>query len=209
MLEVDFVDAGMHLDRGNWRRVPDPAERGAAGASASGWVLYGSMRPLLIGRALLGAGRLDEAITELEHARTSAEDAGAVGVVAVSAAALEQARILAGRPPAGLPPPAPPNEVEVEAIQTESNGLAALTQGRTEEATAAFSLAVERWQRLGFTVWLGRALSLHATAARQAGDHPAAEQLLARAGDVLDRIKTPARSRPGVLAPLDRPTRGR
>ena len=209
MLEVDFVDAGMHLDRGNWRRVPDPAERGAAGASASGWVLYGSMRPLLIGRALLGAGRLDEAITELEHARTSAEDAGAVGVVAVSAAALEQARILAGRPPAGLPPPAPPNEVEVEAIQTESNGLAALTQGHTEEATAAFSLAVERWQRLGFTVWLGRALSLHATAARQAGDHPAAEQLLARAGDVLDRIKTPARSRPGVLAPLDRPTRGR
>ena len=202
MLEIDFVDAGMHLDRGNWRRVPDPAERGAAGARASGWALYGSMRPLLVGRALLGAGRLDEAIAELERALAAARDAGAAGTVALAAAALDQALILASRPPATPPPQALPNEVEVEAIRAESTGLAALSSGRTAQATAAFSVAVQQWQQLGLTVWLARALSLHAAAARQAGEVANADQLLTRAGEVLDRVKTPVRSRPGVLAPL-------
>jgi tetratricopeptide (TPR) repeat protein len=200
--EIDFVEAGMHLDRGDWQRVADPAERGAAGTRASGWVLYGSMRPTLVGRALLGAGRFEEAAAELERALAAAEDAGAVGTAALAAAALQQALVLAGRPPAGLPSRAPPSEVEVEAIQAESDGLAALSEGRTGEATAAFSLAVERWRQLGFTVWLGRALALQAAAARRAGAHPDADQLLARAGDVLDRVRTPARARPGVLAPL-------
>jgi hypothetical protein len=93
--------------------------------------------------------------------------------------------------------------VEVEAILAENAGLADLSAGRVEEATAAFALAVERWRRLGLTVWLGRALSLRAAAAERAGDRAAAEPPLAQAGDVLDRIRTPARSRPGVLAPLE------
>jgi class 3 adenylate cyclase/tetratricopeptide (TPR) repeat protein len=204
MLEVDFVDAAMQLDRGSWLRVQEPAGRGAAGARASGWALYESMAPTLVGRALLGAGRHDEAIAELERALASAEAAGAVGTVAVASAALAQAHALTGRP-AARPAPAPPapSEVEAEAIAAETGGLAALAAGRAGEAVAAFALAVERWRRLGFTVWLGRALSLQAAAARRSGDHPGAEQLLAGATEVLDRVRTPARSRPTVLAPID------
>jgi hypothetical protein len=77
VLEVDFVDAGIHLDRGTWRRVTGPAGRGAAGARDSGWVLYESMGPLLVGRARLGAGHPEEAAAELERALASATAAGA------------------------------------------------------------------------------------------------------------------------------------
>ena len=52
-----------------------------------------------------------------------------------------------GRPPAGLMPEGA-REIEVEAIVAESDGLA-LFAGRTEAATAAFALAVQRWQQLG------------------------------------------------------------
>lgn len=201
MLEVDFVDAGIQLDRGNWQRVTGPAGRGAAGVRASGWALYGSMEPLLVGRALLGAGRFDEAAGELERAVESAQGAGAVGTYALAAAALDQALIMTGRPPAGRLPEGA-REIEVEAIVAESGGLVATFEGRTEAATAAFALAVERWQQLGFTVWLGRALSLQAEAVRRAGDLGRAGRLRSRTGNVLDRIKTPARHRPGVLSPI-------
>jgi tetratricopeptide (TPR) repeat protein len=160
------------------------------------------MRPLLVGRALLGEGRLDEAIAELERALAAARDAGAAGTGALAAAVLDQALILTGRPPGTPPPHTPPSEVEVEAVRAESNGLAALSSGRTGDATAAFALAVRQWQQLGLTVWLARALSLQATAARRGGDVSDADRLLARAGEVMDRVKTPVRSRPGVLAPL-------
>jgi tetratricopeptide (TPR) repeat protein len=148
MLEVDFVDAGIQLDRGNWRRVAGPAERGAARVRASGWTLYEAMEPLLVGRALLGAGRFDEASGELEQAVESAQAAGATGTFVLAAAALDQVLIMAGRPPAGLMPEGA-REIEVEAIVAESDGLVALFEGRTEAATAAFALAVQRWQQLG------------------------------------------------------------
>jgi class 3 adenylate cyclase/tetratricopeptide (TPR) repeat protein len=201
MLEVDFVDAGIQLDRGNWYRVAGPSGRGAAGVRASGWALYGSMEPLLVGRALLGAGRADEAVSQLERAAESAQTAGATGTFALAAAALDQALIMTGRPLAGLLPEGA-KEIEVEAIVAESDGLAALLEGRTEAATAAFALAVQRWQQLGLTVWLGRALSLQAEAVRRADDLRRAGRLRSQAGSVLDRIKTPARHRPGVLSPI-------
>ena len=201
MLEVDFVDAGIQLDRGNWRGVAGPAGRGAAGVRASGWALYEAVEPLLVGRALLGAGRFDEASGELERAVESAQAAGATGTFVLAAAALDQVLIMAGRPPAGLMPEGA-REIEVEAIVAESDGLMALFEGRTEPAMAAFALAVQRWQQLGFTVWHGRALSLQAEAARRVGDLRQAGRLRSRAGRVLDRIKTPVRHRPGVLAPI-------
>jgi len=205
MLEVEFVEAGIHLDRGSWRRVAAPAGHGADGARASGWVLYESMGPLLAGRALLGAGRPDEAAAELERALASATASGATGTAALAGAALEQARALAGRPPPVVPgAAAPPEEVEVEveAIRSETTGLAALAAGQPEEAAAAFARAVDLWRQLGLTVWLGRALSLQAAAARRGGDRPAADRLLAQAGEVLDGLKTPAQARPTVLSPL-------
>jgi len=115
---------------------------------------------------------------------------------------LEQARVLAGHPPTGPPAPPPPDEVEVEAIRSETAGLAGLEVGQAEAAAAAFAHAVGHWRQLGLTVWLGRALSLQAAAARRAADRPAADRLLAQAGEVLDRLKTPAKARPTVLSPL-------
>jgi tetratricopeptide (TPR) repeat protein len=203
MLEVDFVEAGINLERGSWRRVATPAGRGADGARASGWVLYESMGPMLSGRALLGAGRPGKAAAELERALTSATAAGATGTATLARAALEQARVLAGHPPAvASPTAAPSEEVEASAIGSETAGLTALTAGRPEAAVAAFAGAVEHWRQLGLTVWLGRALSLQATAARHAGDHPAADRLLTQASELLDRLKAPAHARPTVLAPL-------
>jgi len=159
------------------------------------------MAPTLVGRALLGSGRLVEAAAELARAVESARAAGAAGTLALARTALDQALILTAQQPS-TPLAEDPKEIEVEAIEAENDGLVALLEDRAEEAAAGFSLAVERWQQLGFTVWLGRALALQAATSRRAGDDRSAERLLARAGNVLDRIKTPARHRRGVLAPI-------
>ena len=202
MLEVDFVQAGISLDRGSWRRVAAPAGRGADGARESGWVLSESMGPTLAGRALLGAGRPDQAAAELERAVASATAAGATGTATLAGAALEQARVLAGHPPADVSRTAAPSgEVEASAIRSETAGLTALAAGQPE-AAVAFARAADHWRQLGLTVWLGRALSLQATAARQAGDHPAAGRLLTQASEVLDQLKVPVHARPTVLVPL-------
>jgi class 3 adenylate cyclase/tetratricopeptide (TPR) repeat protein len=201
LLEVDFVDAGIQLDRGNWQRVAGPAGRAATGVRASGWTLYEAMEPLLVGRALLGAGRFQEAADKLQRAAESAQTAGAMGTFALAAAALDQALILTGRPASGLLPEGE-RGIEAEAIVAESDGLVALFEGRTEAATAAFALAVQRWQQLGLTVWLARARSLQAKAVRLAGDLRRAGRLRSQAGNVLERIKTPASHRHGVLAPI-------
>jgi hypothetical protein len=116
-------------------------------------VLAEAMQPMLAGRALLGAGRLDQAIPELERALAAAREAGATGTAALAAAALEQALLLAGRPPAGRAPAPPAGEVEAEAIRAESGGLAALATGAAKEAAAAFAGAADRWRQLGLTVW--------------------------------------------------------
>jgi hypothetical protein len=204
MPEVDFVQAGISLDRGSWRRVAGPAGRGAAGALTTGWVLYESMGPMLAGRALLGAGRPDEAVAELERALASATAVGAAGTAALAGAALEQARALAGHPVAGPPTAPPPHgfEAETEAIRSETGGLAALAAGQEAEAAAAFARAADHWRQLGLTVWLGRSLSLQAAAAGRAGDRAAADHLLAQAAEVLDQLKTPAYARPTALTPL-------
>jgi hypothetical protein len=203
VLEVDFVDAGIHLDRGTWRRVTGPAGRGAAGARDSGWVLYESMGPLLVGRALLGAAaRRRRPSWGAPWPRP--RPPGATGTAALAGAAPEQARVLAGHPRTDPPTASPPSEVEAEAIRTETGGLAALTAGEGEEAAAAFTRAVDPWRQLGLTVWLARALPLQSAAARRMADQPTADRLLTRADDVLDRLKTPAHARPAVLAPLGR-----
>ena len=44
-------------------------------------------------------------------------------------------------------------------------------------------------------------MALQAAATDRTGDQAGADRLLAQAGEVLDRIGTPARSRPTVLAP--------
>jgi hypothetical protein len=159
------------------------------------------MEPLLVGRALLGAGRFDKAAEELERAVQWAQRTGATGTLALAVAALDQALIMNGRATVGRRPDGP-REVEVEAILAESDGLVALLQGDTEAATSAFALAIQRWQQLGLTVWLGRALSLQAEAVRQSRDSRRSRRLRSRAASILDRIKTPARHQLGVLTPI-------
>jgi hypothetical protein len=204
MPEVEFVQAGISLERGSWRRVAGAAGRGVAGAVASGWALYESMGPMLAGRALLGAGRPDAATAELERALASATAAGAAGTAALAGAALEQARALAGQPVANPPTAPPPHgfEAETEAIRSETGGLVAVAAGHDAEAAAAFASAAGHWRQLGLTVWLARALSLQAAAAVRAGDHAAADHLLTQAAEVLDQLKTPSYARGSVLTPL-------
>jgi hypothetical protein len=140
----------------------------------------------------------------------SATAAGATGTATLAGAALEQARVLAGHPPADVSRTAAPSEeVETSAIRSETAGLTALSSGHPDEAVAAFARAADHWRQLGLTVWLARALSLQATAARQTGDHPTADRLSTGASEVLDQLKAPAHARPTVLTPLggqgDRP----
>jgi class 3 adenylate cyclase len=201
LLEVDFIDAGLQLDRGNWQRVAGPAARGAAGVRATGWALYGAMEPLLVGRALLGAGSLAEAGGELRRAAGLAREADAAGTLALAAVALDQALIMTGGRPAG-PTPGPEADIEVTAIAAENDGLVTLMDGRAAAAAAAFALAVERWQQLGSSTWLARALSFQAAATDHAGNPRRAGRLGSRADSILDQIRTPARNRPGIRAPI-------
>jgi class 3 adenylate cyclase len=201
LLEVDFIDAGIQLDRGNWQRVAGPAGRGAAGVRASGWALYGAMEPLLVGRALLGAGSLGEAAGELRQAAELAGKVGAIGTLALAATALDQALILTGAPVGG-PTPEPEADFEATAIAAENDGLVALLDGRAAAVAAAFAEAVGRWQQLGITTWLARALSLQAAATDRAGNPRQAGRLGSRADSILERIGTPTRNRPGIRAPI-------
>jgi hypothetical protein len=187
-------------DGGNWQRVAGPASRGAAGVRASGWALYGVMEPLLVGRALLGAGSLGGAVGELRRAAELAREVGATGMLALAAVALDQALILTGGC-AAQPRPGRGRH-RVAAIAAENDGLVALLDGRAIVAAAAFALAVERWQQLGSTTWLARALSLQAAATDHAGNPRRAGRLGSRADSLLDQIKTPARNRPGIRAPI-------
>jgi hypothetical protein len=45
-------------------------------------------------------------------------------------------------------------------------------------------------------------MAFQAVVAHRTGDQPGADRLLTQAGEVLDRIGTPAGSRPTVLAPV-------
>jgi class 3 adenylate cyclase len=201
LMEVDFIDAGIQLDRGNWQRVPGPAARGTAGVRASGWALYEAMEPLLVGRALLGAGSLGEAVGQLRRAAEVAREAGATGTLALAAAALDQALILTGGRATG-PPSGPEADIEAAAIAAENDGLVALLDGRATAAAATFAQAVERWQQLGSTIWLARALSLQAAGTGHAGNTRGAGRLGSRADGILDQIRTPARNRPGIRTPV-------
>jgi hypothetical protein len=90
----------------------------------------------------------------------------------------------------------------VAAIAAENDGLVTLLDGRAAAAAAAFALAVERWQQLGSTTWLARALSLQAAATDRAGNPRRAGRLGSRADSILDQIRIPARNRPAVRAPI-------
>jgi class 3 adenylate cyclase/tetratricopeptide (TPR) repeat protein len=206
MAEVDLLEATLHLERGAWERVADPARAGERGARASGWRLLRANGPLLRGRAHLGAGRLSAAERELRHAARLARSTGATGPALVAEAALRQAiewrtDMSAGATPADAAPS--PDQAaavarrsrlsarEPTAIDLESEGLRALRSGDNEAAVTAFGRAVRAWQLLGLTVWQARAERFRAQALEASGRSSAARASTRRAQQILARLGSP------------------
>ncbi len=201
--DVHLASAAMQLDAGAWDRVPGPARLLDAAATTNGWRLWEPLAPLLVGRAHLGASRLEGAAAELARAADLARSADAPGTQALARAARDQAVLLAGgsRRAASV---AAGWDPDVLAVRSENRGLVALRAGpaAVAEALAAFREAVGQWERLGLTVWLARALAFEAEALRRAGRGSAAAAAKRRARNTLEKLKTPARNRPAILSPL-------
>jgi tetratricopeptide (TPR) repeat protein len=193
MVEADLTAAALANDQGAWHRVARPATQVQEHARRQGMHLYEVWGPLLRGRALMGAGRLDRARAELEEAAAIARAADAPGPLALADAAATQVRLLGG---AGRgkgrtsPTPGKLRWPDLEAIRAENRGLR--VQDRDPAAAAeAFADAVELWEGLGFTAWLARSLMFRASALGRIRRHAAARRATERAGVVLDRIGAP------------------
>lgn len=198
--EVNVVRAWTSLDRGAFSDIGSVAARVSAGARRNHWPLWEGLGPLLRGRALLGRGRSTEAERELSLAARSAGAAGATGTHELATLLIDECQAIAGRARTGRPRPS--GGSEREAIGHEVRGIVAIRAGRVDRASDAFGVAVERWELLGTTAWLARALALQAHAARVRGDRRAAAALDRRAARVLDTLRTPARERDALLHPL-------
>jgi hypothetical protein len=107
----------------------------------------------------------------------------------------EQTSLLLGQPRAK-----PATDVQdapgIDAIRYENEGLIARAGGRMEAAGDLFQQAVRRWESLGHSVWLARALHMRAAVLEAAGDPDAAGADRARRDQVLTAIGAPA----GALA---------
>jgi class 3 adenylate cyclase/tetratricopeptide (TPR) repeat protein len=194
------------LDRGAWDRVEPVVKALGVSQRSEPPGLWRPLPKLFLGRALLGQARARDAIAPLEDAARSSRDAGADGTLALAEACLTQARLLAGvRAVRSSAAVVPTQEPEVAAVVAETTGVAALLGGHPREAAVALESAVERWQGLGSTVWLARALALRAEALRAAGDRVRAAASIGRVGAVLDEVGTPSRFRASLQRPLDRP----
>ena len=170
--------------------------------------LWSAVPDLMAGRALLGAGRPDEALPLLRRAAEQGSRSDATGAAALAAACAGQAAVLCGALDGHHGPAAPVDDAvthvdpEVAAVTAETEGIAALRRDDARAAVAALDDAVRHWESVGLTVWLARALSLRADALRATGDRTPAAASLNRARAVLDAVRTPARERDRVEHPL-------
>ena len=198
--EVNVVRAWTWLDRGAFSEIGTIAARVSAGARRNRWPLWEGLGPLLRGRALLGQGRITRAERELTLAARSANLAGATGTHALASLLIDECQAILGRARTGRSRPY--GGTEREAIGYEVRGIVATRAGRLDRASDAFGAAVERWELLGTTAWLARALAMQAHVARARGDRRAGATLDRRAARVLDTLRTPAREREALLHPL-------
>ena len=197
LAEVDLISAEVMLDRGAWGRVRQPATRGARDAVANAMTLVQPIGPLLVGRAALGAGDLEQARTALTEAVALARRSGARGTLAVARAARDQALLLSARKP--RPRRLQGSGLLAQAIDEENEGLAHLLAQSLDEAAASMARAVDLWQPLGSTVWLARALVMLGETLRRSGDRSGSTAARSRARRVLVKLDTPVRERQQVM----------
>jgi class 3 adenylate cyclase/tetratricopeptide (TPR) repeat protein len=195
MIDVWVTEAQFLLDRGVWNRVEAAATSIEARGREPGWRLFLPQGIILLGRARLGAGRLEEACASFDRAVEEARTANAGGHLEFAAALRDQASILLEQPRSESTV-ATQDTPEVEATVLENEGLRARAEGRLEPACRALDRSILCWEHLGSTVWLARALHLLATTKEGAGDAEAALAARARRDDVLAAIAAP----PSALA---------
>ena len=204
------AEAMLALDRGQWDRAGACAEDLRTALAAVPMRLWSAVPDLMAGRALLGAGRPDEALPLLRRAAEEGSRSDAAGAAALAAACAGQAAVLCGALDGHRRPAAPAARAdddghvdpEVAAVTAETEGIAAMRRDDARAAVPALDDAVRHWESVGLTVWLARALSLRADALRATGDRTPAAASLNRARTVLDALRTPARERDRVEHPL-------
>ena len=163
--------------------------------------LWEPLPSLISGRASLGSGALERAADDLDSAMRLARRAGAAGTLAIAEEARRQTALLRGRSLKGRVVAEPAGEAA--AIAAENDGIGAWLAGDQTGAIAAFELAVERWEGLGLTVWLARALRMRAAALRACGDRARAAAADGRADAVVSELAMPVRERATIDRPLD------
>ena len=198
--DLEETEAMQALDRGLWDRVGPSAQRLDKVLRAIPMALWSPLPALIEGRALLGAGDAAAALPLLDAAVAAAKSVDAGGTLELAYACRAQAALLAGssvRTPASVS--ADPG---VAAIVSETAGIAAFLRADHQTAIHSFDAAVDRWEPLGATSWLARALALRAAAFHGAGDRARAAASTDRARDTLDVLGVPARGRASILDPL-------
>jgi class 3 adenylate cyclase/tetratricopeptide (TPR) repeat protein len=200
--ETALMEAWISLDRGSWARVEGPARELRREVRAHGWTLMAPLPALCLGRARLGAGRLDEAIRLLGQAVDEAQAIDVGSTLALAEALREQAMLLAGREPlAGAHARSP--EPDVEAVELENRALVSLGTGDVAMAATAFGQAAAAWGAHGASVWLARAFAMRSAASRLARDAAGARTSRRRAERLLDGLRCPAPSRASILDPFE------
>jgi class 3 adenylate cyclase/tetratricopeptide (TPR) repeat protein len=190
------------LDRGAWIKALAAAETLRGALEIVPMALWDPLPRLIVGRALLASGAVDDARADLHDATVVARRVGAAGTLAVAKAALDQARLLSGRRPrhADLGP----DTAEVAAILAENETIAAWQTGELERALAASDRAIERWGSMGATVWHARAHRMRGEVLRATGDRARAAAADARSDAIADALGMPVRERMTIARPLQR-----
>jgi len=203
------LESEMRLDRGVSAGIDAMAGRVSSLAQRFGWAVWEPFGPLVRGRSALGAGRTRAAQMELDAAGALARSAGATGTERLARLLGAQARLLSaegarrGRPRV-LVTDDPAAGPEVSAIALENEGLTALRAGRLSRAGESFEAAVLSWERMGSTVWLGRALRFASAVASAQGRSRPARGLERRSDRVLALLRTPIAYRRAIAETADR-----
>jgi class 3 adenylate cyclase len=174
-LGVLLYEAELLMDTGRWAEASAVAARAVDRAEENGWSLSATLPRLMVARCAVADGgpRAERLVAEAMDAARR-HDAPRYG--ALAAAYLEQQQLLSGAAQSATLAPMPTDLAETHATAAENDGLRLLRAGSFADAADMFGAAAERWETLGATVWLARAVAWQAESLRRAGlDETAAE----------------------------------